>query len=747
MAKEVENFNPRTMEAYNKFQKLLKEKKYVEMARYALDIHNELFFDESYEAERQGYEMFCEKMVQYDDSPEAGDKDFLEKKADILGFGRALKQVYADAQLKVGTMVEEWKDKIRNGEVEELQIKKDDEKFVSAAATDIVVYQTEPGRDLSSGINATLLFQTVVTSHPKWQKLMRESSDKTRKKIPIYDEYQDIVAHTPQNKYILEYIKTKDMPYDVALKYLNEYETPSEKLRNTDYSVDDKHKLEETGKPVFSKVPEYVKLSNTSTIEEVEALRKPHLDKVNRANEYYQNAMQIAELSRKAWGSIRGTVIESLRTEKYKAFRTAIQNAGTIGTEDFEMGMQNGPVYSSAIFSQTTGSVVKELADASREYLQELDEGLNDEAKKNPYVVSLLKTLKDITKQSAKYSQELDALDKILPYENMDELSKNESKKLDEIDRAAASIGMSSYDLMKKRHADERADKLTELNECLEEIAAADRNVYNGSQEYKDAWTALGNLSGQVFGFNQMVGTIIEQGDHNSFIRMQGNREDARKNITDYLAKKAKKKKLSTKTQRRVDAMKRALKALDAIEEAIDKSQFDIDVRNIQKESETLRERAADENRSPEERMAIKAAADGMDKMSGLFCRDVKHLNSQDKKDARSAIAAITIMERKLYSKTGQITEQQYKEQVDKLAADPDFIKATEKLMDKNSIANFCNDTKNSARSLLNDFYEVKNASFDTPQSAAAKAVKKEAAKNKEAKNNEVNNEIKAPGK
>ena len=734
MAKEVEDHEIRTIQAYGKFLKLLQEKKYAEMARYALDIHNNLRYDGSYEYERQGFEMICKKMAEYDNSPEAGDIDFIEKKMAIQSFGREIKKLQVDAQLKIGPMVEQWKHKIKNGEVEVLQFKKDDEPFVSAAANDIVVYQSEPGADLNAAVQTTLTFQTIVLSDKKW-----------RNEIENDKEFHSITEHTSESPFIHEYIKTKDMPYEEALKYVTKYETPSEKLRDSGYEVDGKHKLEENGIPAFSVVPEYVKLTKASTIEEVEQVRKPHLDKMNQANAYYENAMQIAELSRNAWEAIKGKVPNSLRTDKYTAFRTALKVAGTIGTKDFEIETLLNTIKTDAIFPHHTGPVVKALADVSREYLQELDEGLTDEDKNKPFMVPILKTLKDITKQSAQFSQEMDSLEKVLPVENVEKLSEKESKILSEIDKAIETKGISPYDQMKKRHADERALALAELNACLEEIAEADKNVYNGSQEYSEAWTALGNLSGQVDGFNKMIGTIIEDGDHKSFIRMKGNREAARKNITDYLDKKAKKKKLSTKTQKRVKAMEKALKALDVIEAAIDKSELDIDIKNMQKESITLHQNAKDETRSPEERMAIKAAADSIDKMTELICRDADLLNRQDKQEVRSTIAAITIMERKLYNKTGQLTEKQYKEQVNKLAEDPDFIKATEKLMSKNSIADFCNNTKNGALSVLNDFYEVKNAAYDTPKSAAAKAVEKAVKKaaKKNTENTEKNNSAK----
>ena len=729
MAKEIENNELRTTQAYNKFLKLLNEKDYAGMARYAIDIHKKILNDPSYEAEREGFEMICQKMTEYDKSPEAGDKDYKEKRLAILNFGREIKKIHADAQLKIGPMVEEWKDKIKNGEVEELYYKQNDETFVSHAANDIVVYQTDPGAELSSAVQTSLTFQTIITQDPRFKKELRENK-----------EFQSITHHTSKSPFILDYIKTKDIPYDEAVKYVTKYETPTEKLKGSGFEIDAKHKIEGNGKPVFSAIPEYIKkISEAKTIEDLEDIKKTHLDNVNQANAYFNYAMQIAEKSRKAWEEINGKLPQDLRTDKYKKFRSALRIAKTIGTDDFEIELSNKSVPFSAIFTYYTQPAVKELADASREYMQELDDGLSDEDKNNPYMVPLLKALKDITLQSNSIEKEMEALAKVLPKENIEEYSKKEKQIINEIDLSIEVKGVTAFDLMKKNHAEIRKSALDNLDECINDIAAADVNVYNGSKVYNDAWKALSNLSAQISGYNNMVDTIIEQGDHNSFIRMKSNRESARKNITDYLSIKAKKKKLSPKTQKRVDAMKKALKALDDIEEIMDKSEIDIDVRNMQKERDALKLRSEDKDISPEEKMAIKVASDSINKMARLLCNNTELLNSDDKQNVRNSIAAITIMERKLYSRTGQLTEEQYIEQIEKLAKDPDFIKATEKMMNKKDIVSICLDTKNGAVNVLNDFYDVKNAAFDTPKTAAAKAVKN-AAKNNTKNTNSGNN-------
>ena len=261
----------------------------------------------------------------------------------------------------------------------------------------------------------------------------------------------------------------------------------------------------------------------------------------------------------------------------------------------------------------------------------------------------------------------------------------------------------------------------------LDEIKNADKNVYNGSNEYDEAWRSIEsvrNITGGVAGF--LRNETADKATLNRTREMQKYTAEAEEKINKYLARKAKNKKLDDKAKKRVAVMKKALKAVKEMAEEADKTVTHFAAKNMDEDGKHLEQQLAKEENQPQDITAIRSAIKGTEKLKNVLAKK-GDLSEQDIKDVRYGVAALTIYSRSLYGKSGELTEKQFDEQVEKLAKDEAFVKSTESMLDKKQLSEFCLDLSKGAVNVMEKFYEAKSAIFNTTQKPQTREVKKQA--------------------
>ena len=718
-----EYYDARSMQTYNVLKSWEAKGDYDSLARVIVNIHNNILKnknDKQYESQRRGIELYFDELAAA--KKVENDKEvstFEDSKKIVLGIGFGLKKIQADAQLQIGPMVEEWKEKIKNGEVEEAYYHRKDDNMVSAMANDIVICQSEPGRDLSSAVQSLLTFQTKLMKNPVWKNYIL--NDK---------EAHTIVEHTSVSPFIDDYIKKQNkIPYEKAKYYVKKYETASEKLRDTGFEVDKNASLKD-GNPKFSAVPDEVKYINKSkTPEEFDEIKYYHQKLKKEADDYILNAKRIAELSKQSLATFNKNIFMEVYTDKYKELTSVLVDTETIGTDFkyFETSAKN----TNKIMPGPMEPVFKKLVDKAKAYFEELDDGLNEEGRKDPVAAIMLKTAENLYKESKKLYSKMEKSVKDLPKSSLELFSEEHQKAINFIDKAIVEKGFSNVDMAEARQKRERKENLENLVACITEVDIAKTDVINGSTEYKEADQAINSLTDQVGAFDSLNNTnapdAAKRGRAEEMLRLA---EEAEKKINAYLKRKAKKKKLDRKATKRVAAMKKSLKSVQDMARSAEDILHVFAAKDLTQYSDMLKSRAELEGKTPEEIISLKAAAKGAETLKNILCKEGTPTEN-DMKDARIAIAAVTIMDRKLYSKGGKLTENQFDDQVKKLAEDPDFIKATESMVDKNGIMKFSKDISEGAVAVMNNFYEAKSAAFNNvPKTAQNKVANKNANKN-----------------
>ncbi|GEM_PF-3116922 len=297
-----------------------------------------------------------------------------------------------DSVIGLECEINRWEEKIKNGEVKEVALVKDDPKLVRDLANDVVVFKTPTGMEANVTLTAlNCLLNAMVPANDVWKKEFREgefSDLSQRKDGPLIES---IVA---DNSY-------KKSPEE-ALKIVQKIDVPSVKGEKSAFYIDRTRGFE-NGKPIFTKLPKKIEeMMALKTPEAVEAKRDELQKKLDDIKLCEEAARGCGTRGKQLKASIEETSKDSTiaRNDKFQEMCSIIDNLSRIGV-DYKISIGgSSKMPTNVIMHEFINKDLKKLKQLEKEIVPELDE-IEDQAEFDK-AEKMLKDIKTFTDNESK---------------------------------------------------------------------------------------------------------------------------------------------------------------------------------------------------------------------------------------------------------------------------------------------------------------------------------------------------------
>jgi len=553
-------------ETYDTLSRMEKQKDYAGMAKLVCDSYvlEGNLEDSSQQTMNAGFTRFFKDFARRNRG-----KVTDRKKETLLGVLSEIQRIRVDSILHAAGEIEKWEKDIVEGKVDELIGLKEDKKNAHRLAHDIVMQKDPKGVYVGAGINAFgSIIHEVSSNSPMFDEVLKR--DYKKKTLSEFDE----VTERTDSKLITKYItENGSMPLDKAKKVMAEYESGAPKASEYGFKINRTIGFED-GK-LCSVMPEkYKAVEGLKSADEFEGLISEHeanilaAEKINKAAQHISKDGRalVWELDDKVFGN------EISNNEKFIRMQEIVENLSNLGTS-YKIPFGKKKMATKDISPNHISKDLKELNKLCRDILPEIDDLSESEMQAASEAVKMVKDFAD--KHSRAFKQVTTGNEK----GTTGGMLKSSLEAIDFIETQGKfrNIDLSEGHI-KRTETNRMRKSANAIDDVITEAESAKEGVYRGSKKYDDAVDSLYSLSNAYNIYRDVFSsdnsTIEEKDDALEQLRIAGG--ITRKAIDKYFERKTEQGKMDgnadEKSQKRIDALKKASTLTDGILGEVEKS-------------------------------------------------------------------------------------------------------------------------------------------------------------------------------
>ena len=603
-----------------------------------------------------------------------------EKRAIVKGLYKEFADIRMRSIINTGVEYDKWKEKINNGEIDVVNIIKDDDPHLADdIAYDIALFKTESGRKLYGSFKAHKGLASAINDSPEWKQEVKSQDIKCYGPV-IEDPTKSEVVMNVFNEY-------PDISLDNKKKYFEEYIiNPQAKAKS--YNLKPNFTLD-NGKIEFISIPDDIKnIVKAKSCQELDVVKKSFEDKIKTNEKFIGLSRELAASATEKVNTLESNGEQGYKNnEAYTKFMDSLKNLTKIGT-DFKVKVGQNFFTIKETIVHMIADEIKKTAELGKAYYDSLKNAhYTDKEDYRKHREDVKNTISFLNDKFTVFKA--DGLK--LPVSSLEKDNISNNKQIARINKYADAKGFTAADMKDARINTRLGEYSTALDKSIEKAIAAN-NVHTKHKDYDDAVTAMQQLSLLTKAYKQLRdGSHLTEAQRDKIEQLREQAKEAQEKINKYVERKEKEKakkkgKLDAKGANRLSVLKNALDLTYDIVDNMDKSTSALDTATIERERNALESEMngkiavnlnsinqesamADDNNT---KVAGAAAASGLSAIKQAI--DAGGEITPDKQaQLREAAIKYALFVGKGYNTFGELTAERYDQIIKETASDPRF--------------------------------------------------------------------------